>query len=441
MAGDAWRPAADAQKLAVALVGESDVTLAGSIDCETRTFSYEESYLGREAPVPLSLSLPLEGCSVPEQVFRPYFEGLLPEGEERRALAAELAVREDDYLAILASSALDCIGDVAVAPSGSDGLAAMRASFADARYDPMTASDLSAALASSESVAQASLASRLSLTGTQHKVGVARLPGCHAQDDWLRPIGGAASTHIVKSGQLARIPQFEYLSMQAAGACGLNVPESSLVDLGLGQLGICVVRYDRVAWETPDGGLHVRRLHQEDATQALGLTTGSKYAELESSTARRVADLLRASSSNPLADLAAYARLCLFNYLVGNCDNHLKNLSLLHEGAWVRLAPAYDLVPTTVFERFSRSMSMAIGEHRVIDDVVPGDFALLAGDLGLAASALRRMARELTDRIVPAVMAAGEKDMPSGVSLEFDAEDLVDDMFPRLEVLGEFARG
>ncbi len=185
----------------------------------------------------------------------------------------------------------------------------------------------------------------------------------------------------------------------------------------------------------------MERLHQEDLAQALGLASGSKYAEPEPSTAGRVAGLLRRSSSNSLADLRAFARLCLYNYLVGNCDNHLKNFSLMHQGPWIRLAPAYDLVPTAIFERFSKSMGMAIGEHRVIDQVEPGDFTLLAEGMGLTEGALKRIARDLVGRIVPAVMAAGDLNTPAGDSLSFDAEDLVDDMAPRLKVLSAFALG
>lgn len=257
----------------------------------------------------------------------------------------------------------------------------------------------------------------------------------------MRPLGGATSTHILKSGQLSGIPRLEFLSLRAARACGLDVPDAELVDLCYGRLAISVARYDRKVREMPDGALRVERLHQEDLTQALGLTAGSKYAELEPSTACKVAELLRRSSSNPLADLRAFARLCLYNYLVGNCDNHLKNLSLMHQGAWVRLAPAYDLVPTAIFERFSRSMGMAIGEHRVIDQVEPEDFSLLAEDMGLTEGALKRIARDLVGCIVPAVMAAGAVDTPAGDSLSFDAEDLVNDMAPRLKVLGAFALG
>ena len=91
---------------------------------------------------------------------------------------------------------------------------------------------------------------------------------------------------------------------------------------------------------------------------------------------------LRTSHGTP-GDIDQLARIAVFDYLVGNCDNHLKNLSVLHEGGHVRLALAYDVVRTTFFERFSREMGRRLGSTRSIDDVRPSDFALLAKDLGM----------------------------------------------------------
>ena len=71
----------------------------------------------------------------------------------------------------------------------------------------------------------------------------------------------------------------------------------------------------------------------------------ANYRELEHSTAPAVGSFIRMRSSRPIEDLEAFARITCFNYLVGNCDNHLKNLSILYTSTWksFRLAPAYDL--------------------------------------------------------------------------------------------------
>ncbi|MGI6032539.1 MAG: HipA domain-containing protein [Coriobacteriales bacterium] len=60
---------------------------------------------------------------------------------------------------------------------------------------------------------------------------------------------------------------------------------------------------------------------------------------------------------------------------MGDCDAHLKNFSLVRQDragkSALRLAPAYDLVCTTRFERFSRDMAIAIGGMRDIDAITP----------------------------------------------------------------------
>jgi serine/threonine-protein kinase HipA len=54
--------------------------------------------------------------------------------------------------------------------------------------------------------------------------------------------------------------------------------------------------------------------------------------------------------------------ICIFNYLIGNTDNHIKNLSLLYgeDLKTIRLAPAYDIVSTMIYENSSEEMALSI---------------------------------------------------------------------------------
>lgn len=400
----------------------------GEIDFDARTFRYDEAHLRSSATSPLSLSLPLREESFRETEFRPYFEGLLPEGAARRSLAEELSLREEDYLSLLLRSGLDCIGDVVV------NLDAYRSARS---FEPLSPDDVRNLAAKPLSLAEASAASRLSLAGTQGKTGLFNeevRPSC---EGWRKPLGGAASTHVLKTESLANLCVVEFLSLACAGKCGVRTAPTTLLELG-GPV-ICSARFDRRLVRGGRGPL-VERLHQEDATQALGLLPGSKYAELEPSSAAALAGLLKQRSERPLRDVEALARLMCFNYLIGNCDNHLKNISLLHapDGRHVALAPAYDLVCTTVFARFSRTMGMRIGNASIIDEVAPSDFAKLAADLGIAPSALKRIGA------VMLASAAGALDeAAAGVARSFPvapylADDIKEDMAPRMEVLGAF---
>ena len=55
--------------------------------------------------------------------------------------------------------------------------------------------------------------------------------------------------------------------------------------------------------------------------------------------------VVRRISSDPAGDQRQLFRQMVFNVLIGNTDDHLKNFSMLYDGNGWRLSPAYDLVP------------------------------------------------------------------------------------------------
>jgi len=88
-----------------------------------------------------------------------------------------------------------------------------------------------------------------------------------------------------------------------------------------------------------------RRVHQEDLSQALGVSGNQKYQEMGGAVSlRRVAETLVRQA--PGQDLGRLARMVILAVGVGNLDMHTKNIGLLHpaDGS-VQLAPAYDVVP------------------------------------------------------------------------------------------------
>lgn len=417
------------EDLVVSRVVRDELLTVGSIDrtgTSGPTFTYSEEYLDSQNAMPLSQSLPLNRKPFAEHEFRAYFDGLLPEGPMREALAASLLSRERDYLTLLGCSGLDCIGDVVVRTKTE------AASWSNGSYEPLNRQLLIQTLSNLESLTASNIATRLSLAGTQGKVGLAHIPGAPIESGWLRPMAGAASTHILKSSAVSRIEELELLCMAAAELCGIKVAPSE--PLALGKPVISSERYDRRV-SLNEGGLHVERLHQEDLAQAFGMTSAEKYLEIDGGTYHAIANLLYERSSSVLEDISQLARIAVFDYLIGNCDNHLKNLSVLYEGGTLRLAPAYDLVCTTFFERFSREMGRRLGSTRTIDAVSKDDFDLLARDIGMGTRRMRRICEELRERIVPAVYEAGERMSTVLETLPYTAEDLVDNMEPRLTVL------
>jgi serine/threonine-protein kinase HipA len=55
---------------------------------------------------------------------------------------------------------------------------------------------------------------------------------------------------------------------------------------------------------------------------------------------------IRSNIAAWLIDMERFFELVLFNYIYANGDAHLKNFSLIKDGADYRLAPAYDLLNT-----------------------------------------------------------------------------------------------
>ena len=75
-------------------------------------------------------------------------------------------------------------------------------------------------------------------------------------------------------------------------------------------------------------------------------------------------DFLRQHGTTPKADCAALWRRIVFNVLVSNTDDHLRNHGFLHgPGGWT-LSPAYDLNPTPTDQK-PRLLSTAIDFHDV----------------------------------------------------------------------------
>ena len=408
----------------------------GTIDAERRIFAYAPSYLEDPQALRLSRSLPLRTDPFSEVEYRPYFEGLLAEGDARRALVSELEVAEDDYLALLAACGRDCIGDVMV----NEGRLAEGVQL-NGSYSPVSSQDFRRLFLKDLSIASENAGSRLSLAGTQHKTDLAHEPEGDLADGWLRTRGIAATTHILKTSDVRDVPEIEFLCMSAAAACGIRCAKVRLLDEGRPVLA--VQRFDRAA-QLVDGRLRVDRLHQEDLAQAFSVVSAMKYAELPGGTVRTIARMIRRESPRPVVDLSHVAQMLVFSYLVGNCDNHLKNYSLIYGGegdgrAATSLAPLYDVVCTTRYPRFSRNMGMAIGGVRDIDSIDPDNLFEFACDLGMSARMFKGLIEPIVGQCEEAIMKAGEGAYgPVVESTPYISEDLIKDMAPRMKVLKSY---
>lgn len=179
--------------------------------------------------------------------------------------------------------------------------------------------------------------------------------------------------------------------MMTAGNMGIEIPESFIVNVGDGrdeEVLLATKRYDRAI---KDGlkkinGLSVPyRLHQEDFSQAMGISAHNKYESDNAGYLKMMFEIIRQKSFNPIADQLKMWDICIFNYLIGNTDNHIKNVSLLYdeELKTVRLAPAYDILSTVIYTSSTRDMAFSIGNEYDIKKITRDSFRREAANIGL----------------------------------------------------------
>ena len=318
--------------------------------------------------------------------MRPYFEGLLPEEGARRALASRVRVSYASYVKLLNAVGRECIGAVSLQGPGEtpeDGYTRIDADM----LERLASQGFSVAAATSERA-------RFSLAGSQAKVALYR----GSDGAWYEPSGLAPSTHILKpaTGRYEDAAANEAVCTIAAGRLGIDAPRVELLEAG--RPIICTERFDRDFSSTVrliDGMPAPVRLHQEDFCQATGTVPEHKYEEGGICYLDKVVSLLGDVSTDPISDLWKLWDIVAFNYLIGNCDAHLKNIALIRDDSWrnLRLAPAYDLVCTAAYDDLSRRMAMSLGRAHLLDDVDASSFEALAETMMLPKD--RAMARLL----------------------------------------------
>ncbi len=175
------------------------------------------------------------------------------------------------------------------------------------------------------------------------------------------------------------VARMETASMHFAQALGISVASSGLIYLADSTPAFITRRFDR-----QDDGTKV---HAEDLAQARSIV--DKY----DGSIEDLADFLRhgalANLSEDLRchDLTSFLHVTLFNYLIGNSDNHLKNYTLLHTvdeigSAVIRLAPFYDLMPARIFA-LSDKDEIGLSLEGRKEDYTIRDFRALARRMGL----------------------------------------------------------
>ena len=344
------------------------------------SFRYAPGWLSRPDALALSASLPLQAEPFDDRTSRPFFAGLLPEGQMRRLIAQRFQVSGQNDFALLDHIGGECAGAVSFLEPGQ----ALRTSAQGDDVQWLSDEEVVALL--DELPRRPMLAGRdglrLSLAGAQDK-----LPVVFDGERIGLPLEGAPSSHILKPAIVAVEDSVinEGFCMALAEAMQLK-PAKAKIHVVLDRPFLLVERYDRVVIAPG----HRQRLHQEDFCQALGVVPEMKYQNEGGPDLTQCFDLVRRATRPSAPQVLRLFDCVIFNALIGNHDAHAKNFSLLYSGKTPVLAPLYDTLSTAVYPTLTPKMAMKIGSKYKFSEVEARHWDQFAEAAGLAKAQAKR---------------------------------------------------
>jgi serine/threonine-protein kinase HipA len=294
-------------------------------------FSYNEAVADEDA-VSLTMPVRLESYNW-EYGIHPLFEMHLPEGYLKNELVRRFSksVRGFDDFALLGIVGPHQLGRISIAhDAGDESLPEIKLSELLV-YDG--AKDLFDDL-------MKTYAAYSGVSGVQPKVLVRDVDDTDSDVERLTHRG---ATHLVKTFNNSDFPQLaanEFFCMRAAFHSGLEVPEFQLSQQGR---FLVVKRFD-----IGDSDY----LGFEDMCVLSGWGTGKKYDGSYQGCAKQIKSYV--TPHRVTKALEDFFMMVALSAGIQNGDGHLKNFGLLYENcaedAEIWLAPAYDLVTTTVYK-------------------------------------------------------------------------------------------
>lgn len=283
----------------------------------------------QDAKNAISQAMPLKEKTFDHKNCKAYFGGLIPENEIiKEALAKHYDFNPRDLFSFLMHVGKDCVGAI---------------SFHAISEPNVLDSDIVFKTEVKEE-------HPVLLPGEDQQKAI-----CLIEDKIVFPMRPSFSTHIMKMNQDEEVIYNIYFCLKMARYAGLLVPEFCLKNY-LRHPVLIVKRTDRVMEER-----HVRRLHQEDVCQALGIGANRKYEYDKGPGFLELFDLLKVTC------VPAYARsylvkAVLFNTAINYTQAHAKHFSLV-----AKMPNRWEVAPFTHFycnENLEQPLAMAIGNAK-----------------------------------------------------------------------------
>lgn len=337
-------------------------------------FSYAASYLQGNDAKAISISLPLRLGRFDQRTTHNFFAGMLPEEQQRIIIAKNLGVTAGNDYSLLEKIGGECAGAISLLPAGiapEQGVPEYKKLTNKNLLDIIVELPKRPLLAGADEI-------RMSLAGVQDKFAIAILDG-----NFFLPLNGAPTTHIIKpeiSGYDFSTVTNEAFCLKLAKSIGLSVADCE-IGVSKGIKYLLVERYDREVLDVKE--FKIKRFHQEDFCQALNIAPEYKYQNEGGPGLEQCVLLVRNVVKNQVQGLKNILDAIIYNYIVGNCDAHGKNFSLLYKENEIILAPIYDVLCTEMYSHLSHKMAMKIGDEYNIKKISSSDFMDFSEKVGL----------------------------------------------------------
>jgi serine/threonine-protein kinase HipA len=349
------------------------------------SFTYNEEWRHAENAYPLSISMPLALTEHGHARIDPFLWGLLPDNQMvLDQWARRFHVSARNAFSLISVVGEDCAGAVQfVRPERLEAIIGGARPEIEWLNEAGIAERLRALREDHSAWRIPRDTGQFSLAGAQPKTALLLENG-----RWGVPSGRVPTTHILKppSGEFAGHAENEHFCLELARALGLPTVDSRIMRFR-DEVAIVVERYDRVRT-----GRGLRRVHQEDICQALGIPPTSKYQNEGGPGIRDIVQLLRTYSTNAAEDVRTFLDSVAYNWLVVGTDAHAKNYSvLIGAGGRVRLAPLYDLASVFPYSQIDIQrvkLSMKLGGEYRFRNIHLRHWRRQAEELGVDAGAL-----------------------------------------------------
>lgn len=329
------------------------------------SFAYDASYQGPA----ISQGMPVDMVPTTPHRTETYFHALAPEGDTQIDFLKLMRAGRGEWLSFLKRLGNESSGALVFTikgetPHGREGYEPLGEGY----FERLASDPVGTTIDTLERT-------RVSVAGAMRKVGLYRNADTGA---WYRTHGAAPTTHIIKVPNEDLFPLEtvnEAICLTVARLCDIETEEFELVPTERAIL-LAARRFDR---PIPDNPILVNdvarpmRLHQEDLCQLAD--TSIKYEPSGAHYLSFATRLIRGACANSFGESMGLLCHVFLDYLLGNCDNHLKNFSVLYDRDMrsAQLSPAYDILDTTIYARVATEMGVPLSFGRSIMGVTLDD--------------------------------------------------------------------